>query len=283
MAQKAKGQPNRKLWFKAMKKLMVGRYKEPRFIYLGDKFQEGSIIVSNHEGTDAPLSLELYCDQPLRMWGAAEMNSGLVPMYKYQTQVYYHEKKHWNIHAARAFCLLASPLTNIFYRGLNLISTYHDVRFRKTLRESIEALRNGESVVIFPEDSKNGYLPELEGFFAGFVMLAEVAFRKGLDVPIYVTYFKKKELIYVIDAPVKYSTLRAEGLSRDEIAARLLARCNELGRMTFDKVADGYVADEAVAAAAEEVAEEAVEEIAEEAVEEIAEEAVEEIAEEAVV
>ena len=44
-------------------------------------------------------------------------------MYKYQTRVYYHEKKHWNLHLARLFCLLASPLTNLFYKGLNLIST----------------------------------------------------------------------------------------------------------------------------------------------------------------
>ena len=138
-------------------------------------------------------------------------------------------------------------------------ATLHEEKFKRLTARyaggarviALPAPRNGESVVIFPEDSKNGYLPELEGFFAGFVMLAEVAFRKGLDVPIYVTYFKKKELIYVIDAPVKYSTLRAEGLSRDEIAARLLARCNELGRMTFDEISpealtDADAAEEAV-------------------------------------
>ena len=117
---------------------------------------------------------------------------------------------------------------------MTLISTTHDSRFRKTLRESLDALAKGESIVIFPEDSKNGYLPELEGFFQGFIKLAEVAYRKGMDVPIYVTYFKKKELIYVIDAPIRYSELCREGATRDEIAKRLLDRCNELGRMTFD-------------------------------------------------
>ena len=231
MSAKHKGQPNRRLWFKAFKKLLVGRYKEPRFLYLGEKFRAGSIIVSNHEGTDAPLSLELYCDQPLRMWGAAEMNSGLISMYRYQTRVYYHEKKHWNIWLARLFCLLACPLTNLFYKGLNLISTYRDVRFRRTLRESLAAMEQGESIVVFPEDSKNGYLPQLEGFFEGFVMLAEVAYRRGIDTPIYVTYFKKKELVYVIDAPVMYSALVAGGATRTEIATRLLNRCNQLGRL----------------------------------------------------
>ena len=167
------------------------RYKRPTFIYLENEFLYGSMILSNHEGTDAPMSLEIYCDTPTRMWGAHEMNSGLVKMYKYQTKVYYHEKKHWNLFLARLFCLIASPLTNLFYKGLNLISTYKDARFMKTIKESYSALNQGECIVIYPEDSAKGYLSELEGFYAGFVTCAEFCLKKGLDIPIYVTYFKK--------------------------------------------------------------------------------------------
>ena len=224
-----------KFWFNAFKKIMPIRYKRPEFIYLGEEkeVKNGSIMLSNHEGTDAPLSLELYLGKHVRMWGAHEMNSGVRKMYDYQTKVYYHEKKHWNLHFARLFCLLASPLTNLFYSGLDLISTYRDGRFLKTLRESTHALENGEIIVIFPEDSSNGYMDELEGFFAGFVALAETCYRRGMDLPIYVTYFRKKDLKYVIDAPVMYSTLVQSGLTREEIAKKLLDRCNELGKMQF--------------------------------------------------
>lgn len=238
---KMKWQKNRPGWFKFYKMLMLKRYPRPQFIYLGKPFEQGAIVISNHEGTDAPMSMELWCDAPVRFWGASEMNSGLVSMYKYQSRVYYHEKKHWNLHLARLFCLLASPLTNIYYSGLNLISTYRDARFRRTITESLEALGAGENVVVFPEDSKNGYLAELEGFFHGFIMLAQVAYRRGVDLPIYVTYFKKKEKQYVIDAPVYYSELCRGNASRDEIAARLLARCNELGKMQFEPGDDLYL------------------------------------------
>lgn len=226
----------RKWWFRLMKKMMKGRYKEPKFVYLGEEFGNGGIILSNHEGTDAPMSLELYCNKPIRMWGAHEMNSGLIKMYKYQTRVYYHQRKHWNLHLARLFCLIASPLTNLFYKGLNLISTYRDGRFLKTIRESVQAIENGDNIVIFPEDATKGYLEELEGFFEGFTMLAEVLKKKGIDVPVYVTYFKKKDLVYVVDKPVLYSELCQNGESREEIARRLLDRCNELGRMQFGDV-----------------------------------------------
>ena len=236
MAKKEKKKPNqkRKWWFRLLKKMMKGRYKQPTFIYLGEEFGNGGVILSNHEGTDAPMSLEIYCDKPLRMWGAHEMNSGLISMYKYQTRVYYHEKKHWNLHLARLFCLIASPLTNLFYKGLNLISTYRDSRFLKTIRESVKAIENGDNIVIFPEVSDKGYLSELEGFHEGFAVFCEACYRRGIDLPIYVTYFKKNEREYVVDKPVKYSQLKAESLTRSQIAERLLNRCNELGKMSFN-------------------------------------------------
>ena len=223
----------RKLYFRILKKLMKSRYKQPRFIYLGEEISEGALILSNHEGTDAPMSLEIYLDKPIRMWGAYEMNSGLGKLYKYQTQIYYHEKKHWNIHLARLFCLIASPLTMLFYSGLNLISTYRDARVVKTMRESVAALKEGYNIVAFPEISENGYLPELEGFHEGVVMLAEVCKMRGIDLPIYVTYFRKSDLTYIIDKPLLYSELSTSYAGRAQIARALCDRCNELGKMKF--------------------------------------------------
>ena len=234
MAEK-KQKAKRKLYFRILKKLMKIRYKEPRFIYLGEPFDNGALILSNHEGTDSPMSLEIYCDKPIRMWGAHEMNSGLIKLYKYQTRIYFHEKKHWNIHLARLFCLIASPLTHLFYSGFDLISTYHDIRLVKTMRESIEALKSGDNVVVFPEDSAKGYLAELEGFHEGFVLLADTCKKKGMDLPIYVSYFRKSDRMYIFDAPVMYSELCEKYKSREKIAKYLCDRCNELGKMQFDQ------------------------------------------------
>lgn len=225
----------RKWWFEALKKIMKVRYKKPTFIFLGERISSGGLILSNHEGTDAPMSLEIYLNAPLRMWGAHEMNSGLKQMYKYQTRVYYHEKKHWNLHLARLFCLIASPLTNLFYKGLNLISTYKDQRFIKTLKESLSAIRAGENIVVFPENSAKGYLEELEEFYHGFIMLAETCEKAGIDLPIFVTYYRKKDKVYIVDAPIYYSSFKAENKSREEIATILLNRCNELGKMQFSE------------------------------------------------
>lgn len=237
-----------KWWFRFIKHLTTCRYKKPEFIFLGEEFQNGTVVLSNHEGTDSPMSLELYMDKPLSMWGAHEMNSGLIEMYKYQTRVYYHEKKHWNLHLARLFCLLASPLTNLFYKGISLISTYKDNRFFRTVKESFSAIEQGRNIVIFPEDSNKGYLKELEDFFGGFYVFAEYCYKKGIDVPICVSYFKKEELQYVFDQPIKYSELMKKYGDKDSMIKGLLARCNELGNKPIEELTSNKTVDDVVTA-----------------------------------
>ena len=223
----------RKPWFRVIKKIMRLFIGESEFIYLGEKIKEPTIVLSNHVGTSAPLALELYGNLPFRFWGAYEMNSGLIKLYKYQTRIYYHEKKHWNLHLARLFCLIASPLTYMFYKGINLISTYHDIRFKTTISESIDTLSQGKSVVIFPEISDKGYLDVLEGFHQGFTVLGSILLRKGMDVPITVAYYRKNEKKYIVDRPVMLSDIFKDGVSREEIAKQLCNRCNELGQMNI--------------------------------------------------
>jgi hypothetical protein len=116
-----------------------------------------------------------------------------------------------------------------------LISTYRDVRCVKTIRESIDAIKRGENIVIFPEVSDKGYLKELEGFYAGFVMLADTCLKRGIDVPIFVAYFDKENLRYIVDKPVYFSALKKDGMTRYDIAKFLLDRCNELGKMSYEE------------------------------------------------
>lgn len=226
--EKKKIKNNRNLWFRCLKTFMKIFIHKPKYIYVGDKIQDGSLIISNHVGTSAPLALELYLNQPIRFWGAYEMNASLAKLYKYQTRVYYHEKKHWNLFGARIFCLLASPLTWIFYRGLRLISTYPDYRLKTTIKESIDAIRNNESVVIFPEDSSEGYLDKLKGLFCGFALLARTCYKQGIDLSIHCAYYRKSDKTYIFDTPIKYSELVKKYHTQEELATALCNRINEL-------------------------------------------------------
>jgi hypothetical protein len=163
------------------------------------------------------------------------MNSSVKEVYKYLSKIYFHQKKHWNLFLARLFCLIAAPVAWLFYRGLTLISTYRDYRFKNTLKESLKTIETGASLVIFPEDSSSGYFNTITGFYSGFVTLAAVCYKKGYDLPIYLSYLRKKDNLYVVDAPVYYSELIASGKDKYQIAEELRERCNHLGVMKLDK------------------------------------------------
>lgn len=223
---------DRALWFRGLKYFMRLFIKKSEFKFFGDKVKEGSLIISNHVGTSAPLALELYSDMPFRFWGAYEMNSNVFKLYGYLSKTYYHEKKHWNLFGARMFCIIAAPLTWIFYRGLRLISTYRDSRFRRTIKESVDAVKSNQSIVVFPEDSAKGYLDKLEGIYAGFLVFAKSCYKEGIDLSIHPAYYNKKTKTYLIDKPVMYSELIKSGKSQQEIANDLMKRINELGEMT---------------------------------------------------
>ena len=120
------------------------------------------------------------------------------------------------------------------YSGFDLISVYKDTRLIKTLRESVRSIESGDNIVVFPEDSTKGYLSELEGFHEGFVLLAELCLRRGIDLPIYTAYFRKGDTTYIFDAPVRFSELSEKFESRAEIAQYLCDRCNAIGKMQFD-------------------------------------------------
>ena len=71
------------------------------------------------------------------------------------------------------------------------------------MRLTMKVYESGKDIVIYPEDSTNGYDDEIKKFFPGFVKILDLLYGKGHDVPIYVTYYNRKD----------QAILRADGLS----------------------------------------------------------------------
>lgn len=225
---------NRKRWFRVTKQFLKLFVRKTRVVHLGESFARPSIILSNHVGAKAPLAIELYgLKQPFRFWGTYEMNSSFRELYAYESKIYYHQKKHWNLFLARLFCLVAAPVTYIYYRGTNFISTYEDFRLKETFKESMKTIEKKESIVIFPEDSSKGYFDVLTAFHPGFFLLGNQCLKKGLDMPIYATYFHKKKHIWLVDKPILFSQLIAKHESKEAAAQYMCDRVNTLGQMNL--------------------------------------------------
>ncbi len=226
-----KGICERAKWFKFVKCILRIFIKKPKYVFLGENFCDRALILSNHVGAKGPVAFEVYHDKPFRFWGTYEMNSGIKEVYKYLSQIYLYKKKHFSKFFAKVIGFIICPFLWLYYRGLKLISTYSDYRLKSTIEESIKTINQGGSIVIFPEDSSNGYYDRLTEFFSGFALLANQCLKQGIDLPVYVTYFKKKPRAFIVDKPFMWSEMVKSGLDKKQIAKLLLNRCNSLGKM----------------------------------------------------
>ncbi len=218
-------------WFKIYCGFAKLVRKKTKFVYLGQEFTNQSLILSNHVGASGPLSFELYHEKTFRYWGAHEMNGHFHEVYRYLSNIYFTEKKHWKKWIAKIVAFFATPFCYLFYRGLKLIPTYHDGRLRKALDTSYQTLNEGQSVVIFPEKSEHGYFDHLTGFHAGFTLLLKYCYARGMDLPIYLAYYDHKSHIHLVDKPVLYSEIKDKFATKEDMAKYFCDRCNALGDM----------------------------------------------------
>lgn len=206
------------------------RYKKPQIINLAGEIQEGSIVVANHSGKNGPPALDLHYPAFTAKWGAHEMLGNYAGRRAYLRDILYIKKCGKKPGFRTSFKASLEAIFSIYiYRGMRFLPTYQDGRFATTLRNSVQVLDAGISVMIYPENSNEGYKDVLTEFFPGFVMLAEKYYRqKGKDVPIYPVYYSLPKRIMVIGKPLFVQDMVREGLDRYQIAQRYCDAVNAL-------------------------------------------------------
>lgn len=211
------------------------RYKKPQIINLAGDIEDRSIVVVNHSGKNGPPALDIRYPKFTVKWGAHEMLGNYFSRRAYLRDILYIKKYgrkpgFWTTFKASFEAIFSLRI----YRGMRFMPTYQDGRFATTLRNSVKVLDANMSVMVYPENSNEGYKDVLTEFFPGFVMLAEKYYRqKGEDVPVYPVYYSIKKRIMAIGKPLYVQDMVKEGLDRYQIAQRY---CDAVNQLYFDYV-----------------------------------------------
>ena len=220
--------PNQPVW-KGTAKFLRMFFKKPKILSLSGELNDRAVFVANHAAMFGPVMYNLYLPAQFAQWGAWPMLGTWKQRYHYLHDVYFIQKRHKNKFAATLLALFEAGFSPMFYKGLRVLPSYNDQRFLITLRKSIQVLDSGKGVIIFPENSDDGYHETLTEFYAGFVELAKYyRKRKGEDVPIYPVYYHAKLKKIVIGFPSYYSEYEAKGMDRKQIANEFCRQVNEL-------------------------------------------------------
>lgn len=221
--------PKKQPFFSFVKSILKLFYKKPKIINIGGKIEDAGIIVSNHSSMTGPVIYELYLPIVTAKWGAGEMLGNYAARFKYLRDVYFMQKRGYRKAAASVMAAFDAFFSKFFYKGMRVLPTWRDARLFYTVSDSIEILKDGTSVLIFPENSDEGYKEVLSEFNPGFVSLAENYFKRTKkDVPVYPVYYHDEKRLMIIGEPCFVQDYVKQGLTRGQIAEKFREKVNYL-------------------------------------------------------
>ncbi len=200
----------------------------PKYRTVGEENipQGACVIVGNHCHMYGPIAGELYIPGDHAVWCAGEMmDRKEAAAYAYQD--FWSAKPKALRWFYRILSRLIAPLAEIIFTNAHTIGVYHDARVLSTFRESIEKLREGTRVVIFPEhyDRHNNIVYDFQDRF---IDIARMYYGKTGEelqfVPLYVCP-RLKTLSYGEPVTFRHGAPKEE--ERKRVCALLMDRITE--------------------------------------------------------
>lgn len=216
--------------FKFFKTLVRPFKRRPQIIELHkDPMVHPYIMVSNHSGAAGPFTFELFLDRFFCFWGTHEMCEGIRSRWNYLYHKFYQKSLHYSKFKSFVIACLFAPISKMLYRATEVIPTYSDIRLKRTMETSIGKLNQGKSILIFPEDSSEGYNTPIMKYNAGFASLSKLYFSKTQkDLPVYPMCYSKKANTMIIGEPIFVNSLLNSGMDDKAIAEHVRIITNNM-------------------------------------------------------
>ena len=194
-----------------------------------ENLPEKAIIVSIHAAKKGPMAICLNYPRFTAMWGHHSMLGNYFERYKYLRNVLYIQKMHKNKFLATIKPIYEAIFAKFAYKGMHVIGTYTDMRFITTVRKSMMLLDDNVTVILFPEDSSEGYFNEVRHAFPGFAMLSSAYYQQsGEDVPVIPAYISNEKERFIVGEPRYVHEMELAGMSKQQIADVLKDDINAL-------------------------------------------------------
>ncbi len=198
--------------------------KKPKIVNLsGEELKDKAIYLTNHAGANGPLTYELYFPKRVTPWGAHEMTGNYKERWNYLYHVFYQQKLHWGKVKSFVIATLFAIISKTLYNAVGLIPTYTDNRFIYSAKTSCKILDANSSLIIFPEDSREGYFNPPHAFNKGFVVMSKIYNRiRKIDVPVYICSFIAKAKTIIVSKPIFINKMLDDGMSEQEVVDKAL-------------------------------------------------------------
>lgn len=188
---------------------------------------EPAILVGNHAQMNGPIAAELYCPGDHYTWCIGQMmHLKEVPAYAYQD--FWSGKPRWSRPFYKLLSYIIAPLSVCIFNNANTIGVYRDARILSTFKNTVKRLREGNHVVIFPEDGGE-YNHILCTFQDKFIDIAKLYYKKtGKELSFVPMYLAPKLKKLYLGKPISFRAAAPMEEERSRISHYLMKEITEM-------------------------------------------------------
>lgn len=215
--------------FKIIKGLVRLFYGKMEVVGLENLPVNNAILVGNHAQTNGPIAGELFLPKNCYTWCAGQMMK-LKEVPEYAFTDFWSQKPKWQHPFYKGLSYIIAPLSVNIFNNARTIPVYRDMRIMTTFKKSIQMLKDGANILIFPEKDEK-YNNILYRFQENYVDVAMLYYKKtGIAltfVPVYIAPRLKK--LYIGKGTV-FNSENAIEKERKRISEYLSSEITDMAR-----------------------------------------------------
>ena len=151
--------------------------------------EQDAVIIANHCQMTGPIYGELFMKNNCYIWCAGQlMNLKDVPAYAFED--FWSKKPKASKPLYKALSYIIAPLSVVVFNNARTIGVYHDSRLLSTFRTSLNHLKNGGNILIFPEthETHNNIVYKFQNRFVDLAKMYHNSTGKKIKfVPLYIS------------------------------------------------------------------------------------------------
>lgn len=219
-------------FIKGMVKLFV---KKPD-IYCAEDLNNirSSIFVSNHVGFFGPLIINLYVDMKLTPWVIHDIADKRLCK-KYINSDFTETQLKLRPPISYIISLIISPICVSIMKYLNAIPVYKgSPKVFETIEMTLDGLKKGHNILIFPEDRNKKYNDIIDEFDIGFINVAKMYYKRyGELISFYPVCVNKNQNRISIGRKIVYDPNIPFKIERKRIADYLMNNISNMYDETY--------------------------------------------------
>lgn len=178
-----------------------------------------SIFVCNHDRAYGPIAMCAHFDhyEDVRPWVNSPVLS-VKGMPEYVRNDFWWKPGKWYTWILNyTLAYIVAPILPLILKGSGCIPVYHDTRVVSTLKASVNALKSGKHIILFPEHP-SGYRQYDDEIVSGFISIGRLFYRRTKQILyFYPTYVDWSGKTITVAEPVPYDP----GMDADKFAKKV--------------------------------------------------------------